>query len=459
MSATLLLVAALAVIFMAGAAIFRSLAGHRTEETLIAERLGLSWILGAGYVSLATFVAGFLVKGWILIALISGGAIGLFMLARKCRTFPRAAGPRFSLRDWSLLAILIAQAWFILWWAPKVPLGYDALALWEAKAQMAFAHSGALPVEYFSNPAVGWGHVYYPLFLPYTESWLYLWMGRVDQAWVRIIGPITYFAVVGILCGASQRLGVPRSAAWTGAASFFFVPYCITGDWGAFVGYADLPLGVIYLAAASRLPEIGSQGASSAAARLFAVTAGLLPWMKQEGFYLWLILVAIAALQLPEKKVKSIAVLVVPGMLIAAMFKGFLKVVGTAPDPFYRPPTWENISRNADRIIPVFQGIGQELLNFEHWSFLWVGATVALVILLVRRQTRRTGMIFACVVGAPLFLFGWPFVLSMYVPVETHMQLALPRLVFEIAPVAMLVIALALPRRVEQESKERSETR
>jgi hypothetical protein len=51
-------------------------------------------------------------------------------------------------------------------------------------------------------------------------------------------------------------------------------------------------------------------------------------------------------------------------------------------------------------------------------------------------------------IALPLFFFVWPFVLSGVENVAIHMELALPRLLLQIAPTAMLAIALAPPRRL-----------
>jgi hypothetical protein len=441
------LVVALAITGAFGIGILRLVLGTGLARTPIAERLGLVWLLGSGAVSLLLFLLGFVLRGWLLVLLVTLAALGMLALSWRNRVAGRAVVPKFSVAEWLLVVGFAGQAGFLLWLTPQVALGWDALVLWEAKARGAFLHGGTLPVTYFSEPPATWGHPRYPLYLPYMETWLYLWLGRADQAWVRVIGPITYAATVLLLIGGAQRMGVPRVWAMAAGFAFFFVPYCFTGQWSALVGYADLPLGMIYLAAASRLPEIW-RGALRRELVLFACLAALVGWVKQEGFFLWLLLAGCAALPiLWRRKWMDLGVLLLPGVIIGVGFKAFLLFVGAPADPFYHLPTPENLMRFADRIVPVFAAIGRELVNFESWSLLWVGVVLAFIVLFLKRAYHLALFIVAAVV-APLFLYAWPFVLSALPSYETHLEHALARLMFQVAPTAMLAVALALPARL-----------
>jgi hypothetical protein len=258
---------------------------------------------------------------------------------------------------------------------------------------------------------------------------------------------VIYLAGILTIGGAAQRLAISRLGGLVAAAAFFFVPYCFTGEWDVLSGYSDFPLGVFYLAAASRLPGL-FRTPTGADLRLFATLAGLICWVKQEGLFLWVILLGIAGLMLLRQgRWKAAVGVAIPGVVIGGGFKVFLKVIGAPSDPFYHPPTMENLRAFADRILPVIQAMVAEFYHFEFWSFLWIGAFFAILIMLARRQWSHA-FTMGLAIATPLFFFIWPFVLSALDSYTGHMEVALPRLLLQIAPTAMLAIALAAPRQL-----------
>jgi hypothetical protein len=447
MALTLLgVVGSTAIILWAGASILRLLARAQMSEIPALERYGLWFLLGSGYVTVTIALAGFAVYRIGLVTLICAGALALHFFSRRVSvTSERHVADALSPVEWLLAAILLSELVFIVWWAPQVALGWDGLVLWEGKARVAFQQGGALPIRYLAEPPFACAQPLYPLYLPYLQEWLYLWLGRADQSWSRVYGSLTYFAGILIIAGSAQRLGVSRLAGLAAAAAFFFVPYCFTGQWNVLSGYADFPLGVFYLAAASRLPSL-VRNPSRADLKIFAVCSGLVCWVKQEGVYLWLILLGIAGLiLLRQMRWKAALALAIPGLLIGGGFKLFLKMIGAPSDPYYHKPSLENLRLFSGRIIPVLRSILSELFNLESWGLLWVGAFLALAIMLLRRNWSRAFPLGLAII-LPLIFFIWPFVFSALESYTLHMEHARARLVLQVAPTAMLAIALSPPR-------------
>jgi hypothetical protein len=238
---------------------------------------------------------------------------------------------------------------------------------------------------------------------------------------------------------------------------FFFIPHCFTSRWNVLEGYADFPLGVFLLAAVSRLPSLARSPLSLADARLFAVLSAMVVWVKQEGQYLWLIVAGLAALQLVLLGRSKVALrIVIPGAVVGIGFMIFLKLLSAPADPYYHLPTFRNLVRFSDRILPVLEYMGRELVNSDNWSLLWVGAFIGTCLLLARPRARRAGILIGTVLLSSLFLFVWPFVFSNLDSYRNHLDQALSRLMLQLAPTAMLVIALALPQ-MPVEKKETAE--
>ena len=444
----------LGVIFLAGWGLGRILAGaehvwNRWELT------GLSWVFGTGYVSIALWILGSTLSHTILLAAVASGAIILGLLGRRTRSAPSRAEPS-HLVDALLLVLLFAQAVFIAAWAPRLALGWDGLMIWELKARIAFENGGALPASYFGDLHRSWSHPTYPLYFPYNEAWLYLCFGRVDQAWVRVFGPVAYGAAVALLAGGLRRLGSSSRVGLAAAASLFFVPYCFGGAWGVLAGYADFPLAVIFLAAVIHWPIL--REVSAGEARLFGVAAGLLVWGKSEGMFLWLILAAPAGLLLLWRKRWGASLsAILPGAMLLCGLRAFLGVMKAAPELNYAPVTWSVLQTNAERAGPIVQRFAQELVDLEKWSLLWPGVAAAILALALRAKGR-----FAMALGAavilPMCAYGCAYLLSTWSDFELHMELSLSRLLLQLAPVALLTIALAVPAQAAASRSESSKT-
>lgn len=439
------LLLAFGVIFAAGSGLARLLAG-RQHAFYRAEFAALTWLLGAGFVSLALWVLGLVLSGWWLVSAVTLGAA--FLAAASGRhgvPSPPGFTAREPLRtvDWLILAVLAAQAVFIACWASRIALGWDGLMIWEFKARLAFESGGALPAAYFSDADRAWSHPNYPLHLPYLETWLYRCLGRVDQAWVRLIGPLYYFAAAALLATGTVRLGGSRRTGLAAAAALFFVPYLFGGLWGVLAGYADFPLGVVFLAALIHLP--GLRDTKPGDERLFAVLAALLVWGKREGRFLWVTLIVLAALTLlPRGRWRALLLVAAPGALLLAGFDLFLAVMHTVRETTYLPATWANLHANGGRLIPIAQRFARELLDLENWSLLWPGVALALGALVLRGQPARAARL-ASALLLPMAAYALAFVLTTWSDFGWHIDLALPRLLLHLAPAAVLIIALAVP--------------
>ena len=434
------LLLALMVVFAAGGGLACMLGGREREFQRV-EFLALSWLLGAGYVSLATWLLGLVLSGWPLVIAVAFGALALGTLGikAKCRFAPHEA---FLAIDWLLVAALVAQAVFIIWWTPRLALGWDGLMIWEFKARLAVQNGGAIPAAYFADVDRAWSHPNYPLGLAGLETWLQLCLGHVDQAWLRLPGPLYYFAGAALIAAGTRRLGGTRRTGLIAAVAFFFVPYLFAGVWGVLAGYADFPLGVLFLAALIHLPR---QRESPGDARLCAMLAALCVWEKSEGRFLWLTLVGLAAFTLlPRRRWRAWIAMALPGAILLLAFAAFLATRHSVVETTYLPATFANVLAHADRFGPILSRLAREFGNFESWGLLWPGTGLALLALALR-GAYRSAFEFAATLLFPLTAYLFAFVLTSWSDFGWHMELALPRLLLQLAPAAVMIMALAVP--------------
>ena len=434
---------AITAIMLAGFFVLRLIAAG-AETGPLTERIGLWWLLGGGWISVMIAVLGTLLKGSTLIIGVLA-SVGVLAFAGRRRLENSSAGAeRITKAELLLLAILTAEALVIGFFASRLALGWDALMTWEWKARLAFLNGGSLPAAYFSDTTYDWSLPRYPLQLSYINAWLYLCLGRVDQAWVRVIGPLHYLAAACIVAGACQRLGGSRLTGLCAAAALFFVPYIFSGTWGMFAGYADLPLGVLFLAAISRIPSLTTES-GMAHARLLGILAALLPWMKREGQHFWLIVVLLALVQMWRAKVwRPLPWVAIPGIAMIAAFEGSMAALHALP---YRNAVAVSISgldEKVGRMGFVANRLLVELVDFDAWSLLWPGAIIAIIALLIRCR-----FAIATTFGGALFL-AWTLLAAGYIfgfpsDLEAMISVTIDRIALQFVPLAVLTIALAVP--------------
>lgn len=431
---------AIATIWIAGLAALRLIAPP-SESGPMLERIGLSWLIGGGWISVMIAGLGTFLHGAVLIAgvLVS---IGVLIFAGRQKSENTAANTkRFSIWEVLLLGIIAAQVVTIGIFASKVALGWDALMTWEWKSRLAFLNGGSLPAAYFSDPRYDLSLPRYPLQLPYVGSWLYLCLGRFDQAWIRVIGPFYYLAGIFVVAGACQRLHGSRPLGLCAGAAMFFVPYFFAGTWGMFAGYADLPLGVLLVAAVSRIPA----ESGAAQARLLGILAALLPWMKREGQHLWVIVMVLALIQVWQAKAwKRLPWIVLPGILVIIVFHGLLALLQAVPYSDVVTVSMGQLGERLGRLSFVGARLFAKALDFEAWSLLWPGALAAAVALLFQRRYQ-----FAITFGGALvlcwLLLGTGYIVGFPHDFESMIAVTIDRIVLQFAPLAVLTIVLAVP--------------
>jgi hypothetical protein len=340
--------------------------------------------------------------------------------------------------------VLLIQTSFVVWLSLRNTFGWDGLFNWESKAHLACINSGVIPLQYFSDPSRAWSHPEYPLFLPLTQSWFYSWLGSCHQGLIKLIFPPFYLAALGLLYVSGSRTGGSRVHGWLPAMMLFFVPLAIFRDGSATSGYADFPLAVCYLAAAVYVAEYWKSGASDAL-RLASCLSALLPWVKQDGTILWLVIAVLIAVKgVSRKQLKAPLAAIMPGLLVALSWIVFVRVVKAPFMDAFLPVRPATLWAHLDRWPPVVKAMYSEMADWTHWSLMWPGLLLALP---MTRSTERRAQIIALLMAviAPVTLYSWVYVFSSLQYME-HVTSSLSRLLLQVTPVAVLILGLSIPR-------------
>lgn len=438
------LFAATFTIFAAGLGLTLSILA-RTGRLNLVECSCLSWLLGSGIVSLLLWLCGRFCSGFILQAIVTVACLALAIFGWRAKqhaaarfTFPTPT----NLIEWFLASIILIEVATLFFVSFKHTLGWDGLLNWEIKARYAFLNTGVIPDSYYSSPGRAFSHPEYPLGIPFTELWFYLWMGEPHQFWVKIIFPLFYAAGAPLLALFIARLQGKR---WIGlliASLLPFVPSIVASPGGIIVGYIDIPIGVFYLAAVGYLLcWFNEDGAEFLA--LFAACAALLPWIKSEGIILWFVLALLGlVLSFFRHRVTRFLMSMTPGLLIILSWRIYLNLVHISPHSDFSSPSLDLLRHNLSRVIDIAGILFAELIETAHWSIFWLLVVAAVAYLFASRKLDK--VLLAIAVLFPVILYSLTYVLSAWPSYTAHITSSLPRLLLHVMPAAWLAIGLAL---------------
>ena len=414
------------------------------------EVLPLAFLLGAALVTLLSFGLGFVVAGAWLRGMVTalGVLFSLAVFSRQRSKLNAQSGkttPRIISRYTALFsALLAAQASVVAWLAWRGTLEWDGLVVWEAKAYLACLNDGRVPLAYFADPARQWSHPQYPLFVPLLEAWLYGWLGRCDQSLAGLLFPLFYLAAAGLLVVGGLRLGKSLGRGMAASLLLFCVPQLVVGAGSAASGYADFPLAVVYLGAVVYLADYAlTQEPGSL--RLAAALALCLPWIKQEGVVLAVCFLALAGVLLWQRRQGRGNLLLVPAVLALPLcWAGFLAWQGAPRSQDFLPFTLATLDAHLDRLGTIVGAVVDDLKSQEQWGLLWPALPVAALLLALRRD-RPPFLLLGLTIALPMTLYAATYLFSAWVPYSLHIASSLPRLLSHVAPLAVLLLGLAMP--------------
>jgi hypothetical protein len=348
-----------------------------------------------------------------------------------------------------LTAVITIEIAIVFYLSFVHTLGWDGLLNWEIKAHYAFANRGVLPAAYFSDTGRAFSHPEYPLAIPFTELWLYFWLGESNQFCAKTIFPTFYLAGTFLLAAFAARLS---RRTWLGllmAALLFFVPQITVEAGCASAGYADFPLSIFYLAAAGCLFCASKQG-NDVFFRLYAAFLALLPWVKRDGLVLWVVAAGCGVFVIFRTRKSPLSFLAfLPGIVIICAWRLYLNAAHALQAADFLPFNLETFRTHLNRALPLFFALAAEFTSLPTWSLFWFCVAVAFLYALPRIGEPGVvavlvGLIAPIVLYLSLYLFsGWPNYLD-------HVVLSISRLLMQVAPVGFLLIVLAVSRRPEK---------
>ncbi len=436
--------AALATILAAGFGAF-TLILRNPKCLSLPEQLALSWLGGTGIVSLSIWLLGFVLSGPALFFIVCFVCVALPLVAWKTKGAFRFHELREANRiELALACILAVEILAVGYLAFAHTLGWDGLLNWEIKARYAFANGGVMPAAYFQDAGRAFSHPDYPLAIPFTELWLYFWLGEASQFWAKIIFPIYYASGAVLLVAINARLTGKIWAAFVAGIVLFFVPQ-ITVEVGSVIfGYADFPLSVFYLAAIGYLLCANRNSDNNDFFRTYAVCLAFLPWVKREGVILWLIaaICGVFVIWRSKRSPKYLSALL-PGLCIVLAWRIYLSQIHAVSSSDFMEINLVNLRANIHRLGPILSGFASEFTDLNVWGLFWLVAGLAGVYF-VRRHGSAHALVLIVSIVAALAAYTFIYVFSNWPDHHRHAGLSMSRLLMHLAPLACLTLPAAL---------------
>jgi hypothetical protein len=351
-----------------------------------------------------------------------------------------------------LLAAQLSLVAFAAWASPLTD--WDAWVNWAGKANAIYIDQTLSP-NIYSNPARLPTNMDYPLLLPLVEAWFYTWLGQIHEPVIGLISFLFYGALLLLFYDSARQIASP-------AAALGFTTLLATiprQERPAHSGLADIPLAALVLLSFMLVfewhsyhrfrPNLNPNFQTSNLPALqssipLALSAGLLPWLKNEG-WLWWILVSLSllvglAIQVRRNQLSASQALIffltylIPALTIPLLWQGFLTMFKTYRFTFMAL-TLANFWTNLPRLAAIGWKMLTLLLN-PYWNFVWLFAGLILVSRSKKVWRAPAGWLILPVAGY-LGLISVSYVFSRFEPYLAQVNNSAERLIIQAAPLAL----------------------
>ena len=158
---------------------------------------------------------------------------------------------------------------------------FDSIGNFAFKAKMFFMER-SIPYELFLNKSIDIQHPDYPLFIPLSETWIYMFLGKWNDLMVKALFPMFFVALLIIFYFALKRV-IGKRLALISAFFLATIPHFLNY---ATIGYADFALAMFYSASFLYLFLWISDRRENKYLFLAGCLSILAVWTKNEGIML-----------------------------------------------------------------------------------------------------------------------------------------------------------------------------
>lgn len=420
--------------------------------------VAIAFLVGAGTITLVTFWISLLLPAWALsisigvLAVALAVAVGLVALqaARSASAAAGAlrAGARLLLRApwWAYpaAALVLVDLGLLVTGILRSEVGWDGLFVWGIKARYFFL-SGGVPQPYFTDLSREWSHIDYPFLLPISEALVYRAAGTPDERLIMVV--IAAF----VLCLVVLLHELVRTARGEGMAlTAVLLLLTLPAIWSfAEQGMADLPLAVCLLAGGGLVARWLERPARLRQLLLGAFLMTLAVWVKREGLMVWLAAGIAVGLWSLAASVRARRLLWRPVLCYLAPATVLVPWLADlylhhVVDRNYVRPSLAWLVQHGDRLPVLAHALEAQLTRAADWGVAWLLLAAVLLLNPPLRSAGRALLLWLLV--AHLLSLPFIYTFSTWVPYTDHVASSIDRLVLQVVPLALLLLALNFPR-------------
>lgn len=423
--------AVIAIVFMTfvGFLIIKSL--HVLEEMSDFEKLPYAFGLGAGIISFQLYFYSRVGWSWQLELLLLPWAIFFiaFLFRGKMSFSLKKNKQKNSITQKFWVILIGILMFYVTMEAIMRPVtSWDGWSSWLLRAKMFFVENGVTPGTFAYIPSE------YPVVVSLMSTYLYLFMGRVDDRSVLLLYPVFYIAL-GLLFFNSLKLIIGNKFALLFTFLILSIQNVIRHSGRFEAGQADIILG-FYAFASLMLFLLYNKAKNLKTLFLLQMFLAITALIKDDGISLVLFIEVILVILMIRRKTYKHTLLVLLWLLPFAewqFFKSKLMLPST--------PSYIGSGFHLERIPLILVEFTKEFLNISNWNLLWIAFFISFAIYLTsfRRNARFLPyygiVIFQICVYAGVFLFTSP-------DPQQHIPNVINRAFLHIAPIALFAVAV-----------------
>lgn len=444
----------LAILLLAGTALYLSISGKNKRSW--AECAGLVLTLGVGAGALCLLGLSFLGlrPGRTALAIVALGSalIILFCSNRRRIAFPARPILRMRGLDWfsvpALLSLLVAlTATTII--AVGFPIfEWDSVVIWGMKARVLFESPLTPRPWYFSEVRYNASHLDYPLLMPMMLAGAYGAMRQAYEPAARAVLPMLFAGFI-LLHYSAVRFNVSRPKALLLTIMVLCAPYLLSQ---ATLGTADVPLATFHAGALIYMSRwiAERQRSDMIFAAVFTLLAGL---TKAEGLPLALLsailLTAFAAHGIRRRTI-ALDLLIFVGVISVGLglWIAWRAFIPHTDEDYVGRARWSILIENISRLPTILRAFAHHL--FDPTKFGIVSPTLVVFAAIGYRGFRSANILFLWVfLLSHLLLYVLIYVITPW-DLTALIRDSMDRLIIHIIPTAGLLIAAhwnAIPQR------------
>ncbi len=367
------------------------LISFKNTKLFFLEKLAISYGLGFGFISLEMFIFHFFSLKFsvfsILIWWVPLIAAAVYVSSRSGRLnvgYGKVIVTPFSFLEMFLVCGISFEIIYAFFRAFIKPIeAYDAIATYAIRSKIFFMDR-MIPPDFFYNLSTFFPHPDYPLNIPLSETFVYMFLGSLNDQLVKAIFPLFFVSILVILYFAVKRI----SGRTTALLLTFLLATIPQFNNFATNAYHDVPFAYYCFAGTLFLLYWFKDTKSLGCLCISAVMTALAGWTKNEGFVycvanilLFLIFLFLNRRVIKKKDVLS-AFLYVGIILLVLSPWLWVKLSANLINSDVGSTTTSqlNVFKQSHKIWPIFYEFQRQAFGPKKWNLIWIICIISAVV-------------------------------------------------------------------------------